>query len=302
MTHRASGPDGVAIAVSADGGRGAPALFVHGFAHDRSVWAGIAARLSSLVRPWRMDLRGHGESTWSIAGRYALEDHAADVAAVLDAMGPEPATIVAHSLGGHAATLATAARPDRVRALVLVDTGPGLSLAGMLQIASGTAGMLRSHASVAAYRARLDVTYPLADPAALDRLAASGLVRRRDGRLEPRLDPALLFGPPDPDTIARTESRLWQALSSVACPTLVVRGAASAMLPAAVALRMVERTLVDGRLHTIERAGHSVMLDAEPELADRIEAFLRDHAGATAAPGARPASRPAAAAPGLPFR
>jgi pimeloyl-ACP methyl ester carboxylesterase len=302
VTRWVSAPDGVAIAVSEDEGRGAPALFVHGFAHDRSVWAGVAARLSSLVHPWRMDLRGHGESGWSIAGRYAVEDHAADVAAVLSALGPEPATIVAHSLGGHAATLATAARPDRVRALVLVDTGPSLSLAGMLQVASGTAGMLRSHASVAAYRARLDVTYPLADPAALDRLAVSGLVRRRDGRFEPRLDPALLFGVPDPDAIARTESRLWQALSSVGCPTLVVRGAASAMLPAAVAERMVERTLADGRLHTVPRAGHSVMLDAEPELAGRIEAFVRDHTGAIATPGLRTASRPTASAAGPSLR
>jgi len=303
VTRWIPGHGGVPIAVTDAGPDAAPGappvLFVHGFAHARSVWAGVAGRLAPRIRAIRMDLRGHGESGWSTAGDYAVEHHAADVGAVLDALGLERAAIVAHSLGGHAATLATAARPERVCALVLVDTGPSLSVAAMMQVAAGVAEMLRSHPDVAAYREQLDLTYPLADPARLDALAAATLVRRRDGRWVPRLDPALLFAPAGPDTpapataatpgagstslsasdvraIADTEARLWDALAAVSCPALVVRGATSAMLPAEVARRMVDDVLPDARLCTLERAGHSVMLDAEAELAARVGGFLGD--------------------------
>jgi pimeloyl-ACP methyl ester carboxylesterase len=279
------GHEGVAIALSDRGAAAldeappAPtALLVHGFAHDRTVWAGIADRLAPRRRVVRMDLRGHGESGWSTTGRYAVEDHAGDVVAVLDAIGPGPVVVIAHSLGGHAATLATAARPERVAALALVDTGPSLSLSGMRQVGAGTSGLLRSYASPAQYRVALDHTYPLADAATLDRLARSGLVRRRDGRYEPRLDPALLFGELDAAVLAATESRLWDALGAVRCPTLVVRGATSAMLSADVARRMADEVLADGRLVTIDGAGHSVMLDAEPLLAEHLLGFFESAA------------------------
>lgn len=264
----------VSIAVADSGGTGAPVLFVHGFAHQRSVWAGVIARLASPVRALAVDLRGHGESGWSIPGEYDVGHHALDLVQLIDQLSLERVTIVAHSLGGNAATLATAARADRVAGLVLVDTGPGLSTAGLQWIAAGATGPILSYACIAEYRASLDATHPLADPASLDRLAAASLVRRVDGRFEARLDPAVLRGPVDPGVLAAVEERLWRALAAVRCPTLVVRGAKSAMLPAASAKRMVDEVLERGELRVIEAAGHSVMLDAEAELASRIDAFL----------------------------
>lgn len=288
MTRWLAGQDGLAIAVSdsADAGArpgpGAPLLFVHGFAHNRSVWDGVIARLAPGHRTLCMDLRGHGESDWSPPGAYALDDYADDLSRVLDALGIERATLVAHSLGGNAATLASAARPDRVAALALIDTGPSLSLAGMMQVGAGVADTLRSHPTRADYRASLDLSYPLAEAEALDRLAETGAVERADGRIEPRLDPAVLgdehADAVDAEEIARLEAKLWSALERVTAPTLIVRGASSAMLPAAVAERMVDTIAGPARLDTVDRAGHSVMLDAPLELAARLEAFLAERA------------------------
>lgn len=274
MTRWIESDGGVRIAVEESPGDPPPVLWVHGFGHQRQVWDGVIARSQSGRRAIRMDLRGHGESSWSVAGDYAVRDYARDLPRVLDALGIERAAIVAHSLGGNAATLAAATLPERVSGLVLVDTGPSLSLAGMQQVAAGVTGALRSWPSVADQRDSLAASYPLADEAALDRLAETGLVERADGRVEPRLDPAVLTGDVDPEAIGALEQELWAALARIEAPTLIVRGATSAMLSAEIAARMAGHTAGSARLEVIERAGHSIMLDAAGELARVIDAFL----------------------------
>jgi pimeloyl-ACP methyl ester carboxylesterase len=77
-----------------------------------------------------------------------------------------------------------------------------------------------------------------------------------------------------PELVDRIEESLWQALSEIVCPTLVVRGGASATLREEVAERMVRAGLRDGRLETIEGAGHSLMLDAPDRLRDALERFF----------------------------
>lgn len=265
----------IVLACSDPRGQGRPLLLVHGFSHDRSVWSKLASGLGPGLRPIAVDLRGHGRSEWSPAGRYDLPDYARDLPATLDALALGRAIVVAHSLGGHAATLFAAAHPERVEALVLVDTGPTLAVEGMLQIARDVSAGLRSFESIAAWARRLAQTHPLADPELIAWMAESGVVRRLDGRFEPRLDPGTAPGSADDgDPLADREAQLWSALARVRCPTLVVRGGLSAILSESVARRMVDEVLADGRLETLARAGHGVMLDDGPGLLRCIETFL----------------------------
>ena len=99
---------------------GTPVLFVHGISHNRVVWEKLAKDLPDALRPIAVDLRGHGDSPWSPSSAYDLRDYAADLPLVLDALDIDGAAVVGHSLGGNVSTLFAAARPDRVRALVLV--------------------------------------------------------------------------------------------------------------------------------------------------------------------------------------
>lgn len=256
------------------GGSRQPILFVHGFSHTRCVWDGLASGLRDGFRPIAVDLRGHGESGWSPEGHYDLPDYAVDLPATLDHQGVGRAIVVAHSLGGNAATLFAALAPERVAALVLVDTGPALSLDGALHIAADVGHALRSHASIEAFRECLELMHPAADPLLLDGMAARGLVRRGDGRFEPALDPGVLAGPATADVLAQREEMLWEALSSIRCPTLVVRGGQSALLSEAAARKMTDEVLPLGRLATCESAGHGVMLDDAPGLLARVRQFL----------------------------
>src|SRR5439155_12494669 len=60
----------------------------------------------------------------------------------------------------------------------------------------------------------------------------------------------------------------WDALASIVCPTLVVRGTHSNVLSEDIARQMVQ-TLADGRLMELD-AGHNVPLDRPRELADAV--------------------------------
>ncbi len=276
MNARVEIPEGLELAVTAWRDEGHPLLLIHGFSNDRHVWEDIATGLPEAFRPFAHDLRGHGDSDWSLACHYHLDDHAADLGALLDAQEIERAVLVGHSLGGNAATLFAARQPERVEALVLVDTGPALSPAAWRWAAADAGELARAYESIAQYRELLALAYPLGNPAALDRLARTSLTPRRDGRFEPKLDPILLELTGSDAELRETEARLWDALAKIQCPVLVARGERSAMLPAAIAERMTEQVLCHGRLATIPGAGHAVAIDNAPGLLAELNRFLAE--------------------------
>jgi lipase len=112
------------VTVWGDLAAGPPALAVHGITGSSMAWAAVAARLPGpLVAP---DLRGRGGSN-ELGGPYGMVAHAADCAAVLDALSVDRATVVGHSMGGFVASVFAHRHPDRVAKLVLVDGGIPLS-------------------------------------------------------------------------------------------------------------------------------------------------------------------------------
>lgn len=100
-------------------GAGTPLLFIHGFGGDASGWAMVQDGLAADYDTIALDLPGHGASTKSVADG-SLEAQAATVADFLAALGTGPVGIVAHSMGGGIALALAAARPDLVRALLLL--------------------------------------------------------------------------------------------------------------------------------------------------------------------------------------
>ena len=253
---------------------GTAILFVHGISHNRAVWEKLACELPEDFRPISIDLRGHGESPWSIEADYDLRNYASDLPALLDELKIDRAYVVAHSLGGNVSTLFAAAHAERILGLVLVDTGPALDSGGTVHVADEIASALRSYASVAEFREQLSLIHPNGDSDILDRLALSSVVARMDGRFELALDPGVLGSAVESTDLVALEGALWSALALVSCPVLVVRGGVSAILSEKVAQEMVDEVLVDGRLITLADAGHAVMIDDGPGLAAAIRDFV----------------------------
>jgi len=103
-----------------DEGTGPALLLLHGHTLDHRVWDDVAPPLVEAgFRVVRPDLRGHGRSTMAPAG-YHWSHHAADMVAVMDAVGLESAMVVGFSLGGGVALEMAVTMPGRVERLGLV--------------------------------------------------------------------------------------------------------------------------------------------------------------------------------------
>lgn len=106
-----------------DVGTGLPVVFLHGFPHNRTLWAPQLGGLMTRARCIAPDLRGFGES--EIRGPYSMDRYADDVIAMLDALQIERAVIAGLSMGGYVAFALWRRHRERVRALILADTRPG---------------------------------------------------------------------------------------------------------------------------------------------------------------------------------
>jgi pimeloyl-ACP methyl ester carboxylesterase len=113
--------DGVDIRYQVEGSGSPPIVFVHGWSCDRSYWGPQIEHFSGSHRVVAVDLAGHGESG---TGRkdWTMAAFGADVAAVLKALDLRGAVLVGHSMGGPVILEAARLAPDRVAALVPVDT------------------------------------------------------------------------------------------------------------------------------------------------------------------------------------
>src|SRR5512134_4175336 len=83
-------------------GTGTPMVLLHGYPLDHQIWDDIAPLLSDTFELVIPDLRGFGGSS-TVDSFYAMEDFAADIAALLDQFKIQKTAIVGHSMGGYVA-------------------------------------------------------------------------------------------------------------------------------------------------------------------------------------------------------
>ena len=120
-TARVSSADGVEIVYTAHGG-GDPALvFVHCWCCDATYWKAQAPAFAAEHTVVTIDLAGHGNSGMA-REEWTVEAYGADVAAVVQALDLERVILIGHSMGGTVNIAAAKRMPDRVIALVGVDT------------------------------------------------------------------------------------------------------------------------------------------------------------------------------------
>lgn len=126
MRTRSVETSGVGLEVLEAGAGGRPLLLVHGFTGAKEDFAdhldALAARGWHVVAP---DNRGHGASAQP-DGPYSLATFAADVVALADALGWDRFVLLGHSMGGMIVQHVVLDHPDRVVALVLMDTSHGV--------------------------------------------------------------------------------------------------------------------------------------------------------------------------------
>lgn len=107
-------------------GSGPAVLLSHGFGASSHMFRPNAPAITTDHTLITWDQRGHGASdSPADSDAYSPALAVADMAALLDAAGADRAVVGGHSLGGYLSLAFHLAHPERVAALVLIDTGPG---------------------------------------------------------------------------------------------------------------------------------------------------------------------------------
>ena len=108
--------------------KGTPLILLHGFTASADSWRHLVSSLSPEHDVITVDMPGHGRSTTPAdPSRYALDTFADDLATVLDVLGIPRAIVLGYSMGGRAALKFALQHPQRVQALVLESTSPGIA-------------------------------------------------------------------------------------------------------------------------------------------------------------------------------
>lgn len=151
---------------------GVPVLALHGVTAHAGRWRVLADALPQ-VRLLAVDLRGHGHSPWTPP--WNIEQHVADVLAVLDHLGLQRTAVLGHSFGGAIAVHLARTAPERVERLALLDPALGLDVQDMLEAAESSRAD-ESYPDLAAARADRAQRWAGMDDALVDEEIAEHLV------------------------------------------------------------------------------------------------------------------------------
>ncbi|MBR3369238.1 MAG: 3-oxoadipate enol-lactonase [Rhodobacteraceae bacterium] len=239
---------------------GVPVLFANSLGTDLRVWDAVLPLLPDGLRMIRYDKRGHGLSDAPPAP-YTMEDLVADAGAVLDQLGATKAVVIGLSIGGMIAQGLAHARPDLVRAIVLMDTAARIGPAQMWQDR---------------IRAVQDTGIaPLAD-GVMARWFAPAFHRDKPAELAVwrnmlcRTTPAGYAG----CCAAIAGADLTDSTRALALPAIVMAGSEDGATPPD--LVQATAALMDAPFHLIDGAGHLPCVESPAQVAALITAFLKE--------------------------
>ena len=112
--------------VAGEGRASLPLVLTHGFSASSAMWEPNLAELAASRQVVTWDIRGHGRTIVPAKPElYSQDASVEDILAVLDACRIQRAAVGGLSLGGYLSLAFYNRFPERVRALLLFDTGPG---------------------------------------------------------------------------------------------------------------------------------------------------------------------------------
>jgi pimeloyl-ACP methyl ester carboxylesterase len=264
---------GLRMHVRDTGPRTAPAiLLLHGFGASLQTWDAWVARLEPDFRVIRFDLPGFGltgpDKVLNPEGDYTDARAMVILAALMDQLGLQRATMAGHSMGGRIAWTFAALHPERVDRLVLLAPD-GFASAGF---AYGVAPKIPLLLRVLPYVLPTVLLRPtLAAAYANPAMVTDDLVRRyRDMLLAPGVRAAI---------VVRTGQQVLvdpvPLLRSIRAPTLLLWGQQDAMIPAANAADY-QAAIPGARLTVFPGVGHLSHEEAPDASAQALRAFLAD--------------------------
>jgi 3-oxoadipate enol-lactonase len=245
-------------------GSGPTLLFIHGMCGNADVWDGQVERLSDRYTCVTYDRRGHSRSTMG-SEKESVGTHAADAAALIEALGLDAPIVVGSSGGARVAVELLRTRPDLVSAAVLSEP-PIFSLepnAGETLMAE-IAAAVRPAAERGGPAAAVDAFFPLVCPGLWSRLDEPA---KEPYRANGAMMLAEFAGPAYPLTIAD--------VGKIESPCLVIAGTDSHPALKAIAATLA-RALPDARFVELTGSGHVTYAERPDEFARAVAAFASE--------------------------
>jgi pimeloyl-ACP methyl ester carboxylesterase len=205
-----------------------------------------------------LDFRGHGVSEHADSYRYA--DYEQDLVSLLDRLELDDVTVAGHSLGGYVALLA-AIRSERIGRVLAIDVKSDWTEDDAVFAERSREATQRVEPEREPLLGRLAKSV---SPTALDadelELLAERAIEPVDGGWRFRWDRRVLATEPvDP----------FEFLGRVCCPTQVIAGSESEVMPPESARRFAD-AIPGATVEVVDGAGHHVELDAPELLAERM--------------------------------
>lgn len=244
-------------------GAGPPVVLGHSFLCSGRMWREQLPALASGYRVLNLDVRGHGASS-AVTEPFTLYDAVSDVVAVMDELGIDQAVWCGLSIGGMVALRAALTCPDRVAALVLLDTDAGAEVP-----------LRKAKYRAMGVAARMFGIGPLLSPiarlmfGATTRRTNPGLVTEWKGEFSSVHVPSVLHGL---EALMRRDSLL-DRLPEITAPTLVLVGAEDRSLPPPLS-RRIHDSLRDSRFVQVPAAGHLSALERPEAVNEALLDFL----------------------------
>ncbi len=260
--------DGVGLEV-AERGTGPTLLLVHGFGGAKEDFADQVDALAARHHVVTFDHRGHGESDGpDDPASYSLHRLALDTLVVADGVGADRFRVLGHSMGGMVVRRLALTHPQRLDALVLMDTSPGpvpgidgelLEMAAVIALGEGMGELKRI----------MDAFQPLGTPAYEKLMAEQPGYKEFNDRKWDALS-AVMWATmgrairDQPDDLA--------ALAGVRCPTLVIVGDQD--VPFLGVSKDMADTIPGAELAVIPDAGHSPQFENPEAWLQALLGFL----------------------------
>ena len=267
----------VSVAVHDLGGEGAVLLLAHGTGfHGRAL--GPFARHLSGFHAWAPDLRGHGDSSLPDDLHFAWQGFAADIAAVVDAIGEGvPIFGFGHSMGAAASLLAEARRPGTFRALycyepIVIPPCSDADPDHQSRFRDATRRRRRSFASLEEAFRNYSVKPPFDtfEDESLRSYVEHGFVLQNDGSIHIKMNPdheALVYK-------MNSAHPTYDHLPGIGCPVAVARGR---VLPGPSEwAEIVVSRLPDARLEPFDDLGHMGPFEDPRRVAAAAMAFFEE--------------------------
>ena len=240
-------------------GRGDPIVLLHGFPFNANLWRAQIAALQKTHFVIAPDLRGMGKSDVT-SGPYLMEALAGDLAAMMDELRIESATIVGHSLGGYVALAFARMFTERVNRLALVTSRVYADAPETLQNREILATRVQSEGIAPLWESYGNSLFAKATEPAV-----RGFAREMAFDTNPLGAAAMMRG-----MALRVDSS--DLLPELRMPVLIVAGAHDTIAPVPEARAVVD-ALEDADLAVFEQSAHLPMLEEPERCGELLTAF-----------------------------